>query len=186
VTAFLRTIAFPKRARAENFKAGPEAAARIERAKLLEQAGLSDWAEQELRFAARNGDQPYVMALELASLSSDKPDQALHSIKSYAGGYLFCRSRRRRASFGPSRFRSPSAASRESVETKWAGSVFNGRAHPAGVRVQSEGGLEDRRSGPRPDPAGTGRELSRRLKLTSYSVAALFQPHLNLELGTYY
>ena len=53
VSEFLRSIAFPKRARAENFKAGPEAAARIERAKLLEQAGLEDWAEQELRFGAR-------------------------------------------------------------------------------------------------------------------------------------
>jgi soluble lytic murein transglycosylase len=32
----------------------------------------------------------------------------------------------------------------------------------------------------------TGRELSRRLKLQPYSVAKLFQPSYNLQLGTYY
>ena len=32
----------------------------------------------------------------------------------------------------------------------------------------------------------TGRELSRRLKITTYSTARLFQPAVNLQLGTYY
>ena len=32
----------------------------------------------------------------------------------------------------------------------------------------------------------TGRELSRRLKVTGYSTARLFTPVVNLEFGTYY
>jgi soluble lytic murein transglycosylase len=187
VTAFLRTIAFPKRARAENFKAGPEAAARIERAKLLEQAGLSDWAEQELRFAARNGDQPYVMALELASLSSDKPDQALHSIKSYAGGYLFLPLEAAPREFWTFAFPLPFRGEVESLSKQNGLDPFlmaalirqESEFNPKAVSKTGARGLAQIQ------PA-TGRELSRRLKLTSYSVAALFQPHLNLELGTYY
>lgn len=187
VTAFLRGIAFPKRARAENFKAGPEAAARIERAKLLEQAGLADWAEQELRFGARNGDQPYVMALELASRSADKPDQAMRSIKAYAGGYLFLPLDAGPREFWTFAFPLPFRTEVESLSEQNGLDPF---LMAALIRQESEFNPKAvSRTGARGlaqiQPA-TGRELSRRLKLTSYSSAALFQPHLNLQLGTYY
>jgi soluble lytic murein transglycosylase len=187
VSDFLRTIAFPNRARAENFKAGPEASARIERVKLLEQAGFADWAEQELRFAARNSDQPYVMALELASLFQDKPDQALRSIKAYAAGYLFLPLDAAPREFWTFAFPLPF---RDEVESLSKQNGLDPFLMAALIRQESEFNPKAvSRTGARGlaqiQPA-TGRELSRRLKLTSYSAAALFQPHLNLELGTYY
>ncbi len=187
MSEFLRTLAFPKRARTENFKAGPEAAARIERAKLLEQAGIPDWAEQELRFAARNGDQPYVMAMQLASLSSVTPDQALRSIKAYAGGYLYLPLDAAPREFWAFAFPLPFRAEVESLSKQNGLDPFlvvalirqESEFDPKAVSPTGARGLAQIQ------PA-TGQELSRRLKLTSYSSAALFQPRLNLELGTYY
>ena len=184
---FLRTIEFPKRARTENFKAGPEAAARIERAKLLEQAGLLDWAQQELRFAARNGAQPFVMALELASLSAAKPDQALHFIKAYAGGYLFLPLDSAPHEFWTFAFPLPFRAEVENLSKQNGLDPF---LMAALIRQESE--FDPKAVSPtgargltQIQPA-TGQDLSRRIKLTGYSSAALFQPHVNLELGTYY
>jgi soluble lytic murein transglycosylase len=187
VTEFLRTIAFPKRARTESFQAGTAAAARIERAKLLEQAGFADWAEQELRFGAKNGDQPYLMALQLASLSAPKPDQALHFIKAYAGGYLFVPLDAAPREFWTFAFPLPFRAEVESLSKQNGLDPFlmaalirqESEFNPKAVSKTGARGLAQIQ------PA-TGRELSRRLKLTSYSSAALFQPHVNLELGTYY
>jgi soluble lytic murein transglycosylase len=187
VNDFLRTIAFPKRARAESFEAGPAAAARIERAKLLEQAGLADWAEQELRFAAKNGDQPYVMALQLAAISSAKPDQALRYIKAYAGGYLFVPLDAAPREFWTFAFPLPFRAEVENLSKQNGLDPFlmaalirqESEFNPKAVSKTGARGLAQIQ------PA-TGRELSRRLKLTSYTSAALFQPHVNLEMGTYY
>jgi soluble lytic murein transglycosylase len=187
VTAFLRTIVFPKRARTESFDAGTAAAARIERAKLLEQAGFADWAEQELRFGARNGDQPYLMALQLATLSSAKPDQALRYIKAYAGGYLFVPLDAAPRDFWTFAFPLPFRAEVENLSKQNGLDPFlmaalirqESEFNPKAVSKTGARGLAQIQ------PA-TGRELSRRLKLTSYSAAGLFQPHLNLELGTYY
>ena len=64
-----------------SFKATSATSARIERARLLVSAGLEDWANGELRFGAQTEDQPHVLAMELASLSSPTmPDQAIHYI----------------------------------------------------------------------------------------------------------
>ncbi len=191
VNEFLHAIAFTERARIKDFKPGPAASARIERAKLLQQAGLKDWAEQELRFAARtatNDDgQPYVMALQLASLLSANPDQSLHVIKSYAGGYLFLPLDSAPPQFWNFAFPLPFRTELETL-AKQNGldpflvaalvrqeSEFNPKAvSPTGARGLAQ------------IQPSTGRELSRRLKLTAYSSAALFQPRLNLQLGTYY
>ena len=187
VAEFLRSIAFPKRSRTESFKAGPEAAARIERAKLLEQAGLPDWAEQELRFAAKNGDQPFVMALQLASLSAAKPDQAMRFIKAYAGGYLFMPLDAAPREFWTFAFPLPFRAEVESLSKQNGLDPF---LMAALIRQESEFDPKAvSRTGARGlaqiQPA-TGQDLSRRLKLTGYTSNALFQPHVNLELGTYY
>ena len=87
---FLRTVGFPQRARTTVFDASASSKARIERAKMLVSAGLKDWAETELRYGAQNGDQPHLLAMQLAALIGDgQPAQAIRYIKSYAGNYLF-------------------------------------------------------------------------------------------------
>ena len=196
VHEFLHSIAFTERVRIKNFTPGPAASARIERARLLQQAGLNDWAEQELRYGARTAasssssvtdEQPYLLAMQLGSLLAGKPDQALHVIKSYAGGYLYVPVESAPREFWTLAFPLPF---RTDVETyaKQNGldpflvaglirqeSEFNPKAvSPAGARGLTQ-----------IEPT-TGRDLSRRLKLTTYSAAALFQPRMNLQLGTYY
>ena len=61
---------------------------RIERARLLTDAGLPDLAEAELRFGAKTGkEQPQLLALELAQ-SVESPFRALRVMKSFSGDYL--------------------------------------------------------------------------------------------------
>jgi soluble lytic murein transglycosylase len=188
VNEFLRSVPFTERARVKDFNPAPAAALRIERAKLLNQAGLGDWAEQELRFAAASTDaQSYPLAMQLAALISAKPDQSLRAIKSYAGGYLFLPFESAPRQFWTLAFPLPFRSEVETLSKQngldpflVAGlirqeSEFNPQAvSPTGARGLAQ-----------IQPA-TGRDLSRRLKLTTYSSAGLFQPRLNLELGTYY
>jgi soluble lytic murein transglycosylase len=191
VNEFLRSIAFTERARVKDFTPASATAARIERAKLLQQAGLADWAEQELRFAAKAAagaaDQPYVIALQLASLLSSKPDQSLRAIKSYAGGYLFLPLDSAPRQFWTFAFPLPY---RSEVETFSKQNGLDPFLVAALIRQESEFNPQAvSRTGARGlaqiQPA-TGKDLSRRLKLTTYSAAGLFQPRMNLELGTYY
>ncbi len=187
VNEFLRSVAFTERARVKDFKPGSAAAARIERADLLKRAGFEDWAEQELRFAARTDDQPYVMALQLAALIAAKPDQSLHVIKSYAGGYLYLPLESAPRQFWTFAFPMAFRADLETLSKQNGLDPFlvaglvrqESEFNPQAVSKTGARGLAQI------EPA-TGKELSRRLKLTTYSSAGLFQPRLNLELGTYY
>ena len=61
---------------------------RIERARLLKDAGLPDVAETELRFGSSTAmEQPQLLAMELAQ-SADSPFRALRIMKSFSGDYL--------------------------------------------------------------------------------------------------
>lgn len=61
---------------------------RIERARLLMDAGLQDLAEAELRYGAKTeNEQPQLLAMELAQ-SADSSYRALRVMKSFSGDYL--------------------------------------------------------------------------------------------------
>ena len=61
---------------------------RIERARLLNAAGLPDIAEAELRFGAKTeNEQPQLLAIEMAE-SADSSFRALRIMKSFSGDYL--------------------------------------------------------------------------------------------------
>jgi soluble lytic murein transglycosylase len=61
---------------------------RIERARLLKDAGLPDVAEAELRFGSgTEKEQPQLLAMELAQ-SAESPFRALRIMKSFSGDYL--------------------------------------------------------------------------------------------------
>jgi soluble lytic murein transglycosylase len=63
-------------------------AQRIERARLLQAAGLPDIAEAELRFGSlTETEQPQLLAMELAQ-SAESPYRALRIMKSFSGDYL--------------------------------------------------------------------------------------------------
>ncbi|MBV9403888.1 MAG: transglycosylase SLT domain-containing protein, partial [Acidobacteriaceae bacterium] len=89
---FLHSIAWPPRPEFPSFEPGETARIRLNRAQLLQLTGLTDFAEGEMKWGARqDGEQENVYAYELAksAIDRDAPDQALHYIKAYAPGYLF-------------------------------------------------------------------------------------------------
>ena len=185
---FLRGVAFPQRARTLNFHLEAASAARVERARLLSAAGLDDWAAGELRFGAQNGEQPQMMAMELATLiSSTKPDQSIRYIKRYAGSYLFLPLDSAPREFWTMAFPLPYRADLERFTKKNDLDMYlmaalirqESEFDPKAVSPANARGLTQI------EPS-TGRELSRRLKVPRFTVASLFQPATNLELGTFY
>ncbi len=86
ISAWLGTLAFPVPSK---FVDVPDAltSLRIERARLLRTAGYNDWAEHELRFGAKNGAEPHLIAMELAT-STDTPAESLRMMKSMVQDYL--------------------------------------------------------------------------------------------------
>jgi soluble lytic murein transglycosylase len=189
VQQFLRGVAFPKRARTLDFVPNATTKARIERARMLVSAGLDDWAETELRYGAQNEDQPHVLAIELASISNRRagPDQAIRNIKHYAAGYLLLPLDSAPTDFWKLAFPIPYRADLEKYSKQNGLDPF---LMAALIRQESEFNPKvispaNARGLTQIMPA-TGRELSRRLKVQPYSTARLFQPTVNLQLGTFY
>ncbi|MBV8843014.1 MAG: transglycosylase SLT domain-containing protein [Bryobacterales bacterium] len=186
-TDFLRTISFPRRMRIESFKPSASATARIERAKLLQTAGLENLAQDELRYGAQVEDQPHLMAMELASLySASHPDQALRYIKHYVSGYLYLPIESAPLQFWTLAFPLPYRSDLERYSKQNGLDPF---LVAALIRQESEFDAKvtsyANARGLTQILPSTGRELSRRLKM-SYTTAKLFQPAVNLQLGTYY
>lgn len=186
---FLASLRFPSRERAPDFTVDPVSAARIERAKLLESAGLERWAETEMRFGARNGGNPWALAIEMAETAARRGDhaQAVRYIKGTVPGYLFL-----------PRDAAPQRFWRLAFPFPYRGEIFQyARTYNLDpylvaslIRQESEF-----------DPAvvsyagaiglmqvmpPTGREIARRLRLGHSTPARLKQPVFNLRLGTYY
>jgi soluble lytic murein transglycosylase len=170
------------------FDASATSQARIDRARQLVSAGLKDWAEIELRYGAQNGDQPHLLAMQLAALIGDgRPAQAIRYIKSYAGNYLFLPIDSAPLDFWRLAFPLPYRADLERFSKQNQLDPF---LMAALIRQESEFDAKvispaNARGLTQIEPA-TGRELSRKLKVSKYTTAKLFQPELNLQFGTYY
>lgn len=187
VTTFLKGVAFPLRSRTHDFDPTPETQSRIQRASLLARAGLKDLAESELRFGADAGEQPPVLAMELAKLlSNGDPAKGMRYIKRYARGYLLMPIDSAPQQFWKLAFPLPFRASLEKFAKQYDVDPFMAAAlirqesefDPQAVSVTSARGLMQ------VQPT-TGRELARKLKVP-YALPKLFQPEYNLQLGTYY
>ncbi len=189
VNEFLRSIDFPQRSRTLNFQANATARARIDRARLLASAGLDDWAVGELRYGAQYEDQPQVMAVELAAITTKTagPDQAMRYIKRYAGNYLFVPLESAPVEFWKYAFPLPYRAE---LERFAKGNGLDPFLVAALIRQESEFNPKAvsraNARGLTQILPGTGRELSRRLKVRTYATASLFLPAVNLQLGTFY
>ncbi len=89
VRAFLNGVVWPVRPVERKFQPTPLTQARIDRARLLDAAGLPDLAETELRYGARKEDQPHILALHLAELEAGgQPHRALRLVKTLVPSYL--------------------------------------------------------------------------------------------------
>ena len=189
VSGFLRTVDFATRARVRNFEPNARAKVRLARARLLASAGLDDWAEVELRYAAQNEDQPHVMGLELATMAARRSaqDQAIRYLKRYAPDYLYLRIDSAPTEFWKLAFPLPYREELERFARQNNLDPFlvaalarqESEFNPKAVSVSSARGLTQ-------IMPSTGRELSRRLRIRPYSTARLFQPQVNLQLGAYY
>jgi soluble lytic murein transglycosylase len=186
---FLAGVQFVNRHSPETFDATPLTKQRIARARLLDTAGLDDWAEGELRFGAKADGQPQIMALELAELASDRdaPDQGIRYIKHYAPGYLSFSLDAAPDRFWRLAFPLPY---RKSLEEYCRAQMLDPYLMAALIRQESEFNPKavspaNARGLAQVMPA-TGRQLSRKLKIPRYRTAMLFTPDTNLKMGTYY
>lgn len=187
VKAWLGKIAWPTR---RDFSATePNAATRqrIERARLLFAAALPDLAETELRFGAKSEtEQPQLLALELAQ-SQPSPFRALRIMKSFSSDYFAMATNAAPMKFWQMLFPLP-----------YKGDVIRGaRARgldpfyvAALIRQESEFNPEAK------SPANayglmqlipsTGRMLGRQEGIAAVRTSMLFNPGLNIQLGTRY
>ncbi len=183
------SVVAPQDAALLNFDPIPQNQLRIARSRLLASAGLTDWADGELRFAAREHGQPALLAMELARQADARnaPDQALRYIKAVFPSYLStpldaAPDEMWRLAF-PLPFRQPlERYSRERGIDLYllAGlirqeSEFNNRA------VSRAGAVGLMQILP-----STGRQLSRTLRMGRFRNSLLFEPDYNVRLGTYH
>jgi soluble lytic murein transglycosylase len=153
----------------------------------LLRAGQAEWSEFELRYLAR--EQPYVGAMELAALTAGQgaPDRGLRYIKTLASGYLSIALESAPQRFWQLAFPLPY----ESMLIRHSSSrELDPYFVAALVRQESEFNVRAvspaRAYGLTQVLPSTGRQLSRRLGLGSFRTAMLFDPDVNLQLGTEY
>ena len=185
---FLKSIAFPPRGQSRDFLPNATAKARIDRARMLNSAGLVTWAEGELRYAAENEDQPHVIGTELAAmLSATRPDQALRYTKRYmpAMNYVAVES-------APEEFWKLAYPMAYRADVERFAKQYGVDPYLAAALIRQESEF-DKGAVSRSSARGlmqimpsTGLDLSRRLRLIPYSTPRLFEPLVNLRMGTYY
>src|ERR1700733_5573507 len=186
---FLSAIQIVNRRAPESFDPTPLTKQRIERAHLLDVAGLDDLSEAELRFGAKVDGQPQVIAIELADLATqrDAPDQGIRYIKHYAPGYLSMSLDAAPDKFWRLAFPLPY---RKSLEEYCRAQMLDPYLMAALIRQESEFNPNaisraNARGLAQVMPA-TGRQLSRKLGMPRFRTAMLFTPDTNLKLSTYY
>jgi soluble lytic murein transglycosylase len=186
---FLSAIQIVNRHAPESFDPTPLTKQRIERARLLDTAGLDDLSEAELRFGAKVDGQPQVIAIELADLASqrDAPDQGIRYIKHYAPGYLSMSIDAAPDKFWRLAFPLPY---RKALEEYCRAQMLDPYLMAALIRQESEFNPNavsraNARGLAQVMPA-TGRQLSRKLGIPRFRTAMLFTPDTNLKLSTYY
>ncbi len=190
VAAFAASLNLPAKRKSVSFQPEPLTLRRMERAKLLEAADtVHRWAEEELRFGARNDAQPHLLAVRLAAVLEGRgaSDEALRAVKGLVPDYLMYPMEDAPAEFWRVAFPMPfrdlvvrNARMSELDPFVVAGlirqeSEFNPKAISRAYALGLTQVLPS-----------TGRELSRRTGIRPFQTAMLFQPDVNLRLGTFY
>ncbi len=187
---FLRSVPWPPRPEFPSFTPGAIAKRRIDRSQLLQLAGLTDLAEGELKFGARNdGEQENVYAYQLAKSANQRnaPDQALRYIKAYAPKYLFMPLDQAPVSFWQLAFPIPY---RLSIERYSRAESLDPFLVAALIRQESEFNVRvishANAYGLMQVLPANGRQLARHFGIRRLSSAQLLTADRNIELGTYY
>lgn len=187
---FLQSVPWPQRPEFPSFTPGTAAQKRISRSQLLSLAGLTDFADGELKFGALNdGEQENVYAYYLArsAAARDAPDQALRYIKAYAPNYLFMPLDQAPASFWQLAFPLPF---RSSIYRYSRNQSLDPFLVAALIRQESEFrvGVISRANayGLMQVLPANGRELARHFGIRHMNAKQLLTADRNLQLGTYY
>lgn len=189
ILEYLAGLRLPYRRQAAVFQPSELTAKRLQRARMLHGAGLGEWAENELRFAARNDGQPQVVAVELAKILNQRGayDQALRAVKVYVPNYLQIPMDNSPESFWRAAFPLPY---RSSLEDQARQKDLDPFLLAGLIRQESE---FNPKAKSRANALGltqvlpsTGRQLSRKNGITRFVPKMLYDPEVNLKLGTYY
>jgi len=185
-TEFLGRLALPERPRAGSSVPLPATALRTERARLLRTAGLDDFAAAELRFGAGRGEQPVLLAVEMARIG-DSPSRKLQLMKTMRIDYFAMPVEEAPAAFWQALFPLPYRnelmrnAKSQNLDPFTVAALIRQESefNPQAVSSAKAYGLTQ-------VTPGTGRQLARRLGVRRFRNNMLFQPATNLKLGTYY
>ena len=183
---FLQKIAFPPRRPAVPSQPDTDTTQRIERSRLLAAAGLLDLAQAELRYGARHGGQPYLLAMELARLANT-PHEKLHNVKGAVPDYLALSLEDAPPAFWRLLFPLPyqreliANAKQQGLDPYMMAALIRQESefNPEALSAKHAYGLTQ------VEPA-TGRALARRVGVKRFTNRSLFQPGINLKLGSYY
>jgi soluble lytic murein transglycosylase len=156
---------------------------RIERSRLLREAGLNDLADAELRFGMRTDGQPALLAMELAA-SAEAPYQAMRIMKSTSPEYLNLPVPAAPRKFWELLFPLPyradvvrTAQERDLDPYLLAGLIRQeSEFNPQAVSRAKAYGLTQVR------PA-TGRQFARTAGVSKVTTRVLYQPAVNLKIG---
>jgi soluble lytic murein transglycosylase len=185
---FVAAIPWPAR-RPFSAEEAATAQRRRERASLLAMAGLDNYAEFELRMGAREEKAPIGLAMDLADHMTKvgQADKGLRYIKGLLPGYLFFPWEAAGERFWRLAFPLPfqddvqKYAREHDVDAFIVAGLIRQESefNPRVVSRAKAYGLTQ-------ILPSTGRDLSRRVGLRAFQPAMLFDPAVNLRLGTYY
>jgi soluble lytic murein transglycosylase len=185
----LRQIPFPQQAAQLSFDPSGQTRRRIARADLLARGALYEYAELELRHEARNSEQPHLLAMAAARMATRRgsPDQGIRYMKSLFPGYLSLPLNAATMPLWklayPMPYKDPllTHAFKNGVDPYLlAGLIRQESEFSASVvsRANAHGLTQIM-------PA-TGRELARRLGIKGFTSKSLFDPSINLQMGSFY
>ncbi|HEX4170082.1 MAG TPA: transglycosylase SLT domain-containing protein [Bryobacteraceae bacterium] len=187
---FLRAIEWPPRPEFPSFTPGEAAQKRITRAQLLEMTGLTDFAEGELKFGARNdGQQENVYAYQLArqAAARNAPDQAVRYIKAYVPNYLYMPLDQAPAAFWQLAFPLPF---RGQIDRYSRAQSVDPYLIAALIRQESEFNVRvisyANAYGLMQVMPANGKELARHFGVRRMNASQLLTVDRNLQLGTFY
>lgn len=188
--ARLGDVSWTKRDQFPSFKAGPVAQKRLNRAQLLQLTGLTDFAEGELRFGARNdGEQNNVYAMQLAKYAIERnaPDDALHYVKLYVPGYLYMPLDQAPLEFWQLAFPIPF---RSAIEYYSKNQNLDPYLVAALIRQESDFNVKEvsdaHAYGLMQLIPGTARSMARHFNIRRVDTPDLMTVDLNIQLGTYF
>jgi soluble lytic murein transglycosylase len=179
----------PARGALIDFQPGSTMKTRMDRAQILEANGLPEWAEFELLWAAQNETNPYPAAMALSETAARRGahDLSIRYIKRFATGYLTIPMESAPERFWKLAFPIPY---RETLEANSRARGLDPYVVAALIRQESEFNpnaiSRAKAYGLTQVLPSTGRQISRRVGITRFSPAMLFEPDVNLKLGTYY